>query len=96
MTKRRLAQYLIVGALAGLFVSACAGVTSGQIALPEAGDVLTAGPAVDMSFAQTFDIARPGHSAHFVFEKAAQPAVESLVQSQMEMQMYNFCSRAGH
>ena len=94
MTKRRLVQYLIVGALAGLFVSACAGVTSGQIALPETGDVLTVGPALDVQLAQSVEIARPGHSAQFVFEKAAQSATESLTQSQM--QLHTFCSRAGH
>ena len=71
MTKRRLVPYLVFGVLAGLFVSACAGVTSGQIALPEPGDLLTAGPAWEAQLAPSFEFARPGHSAEFVFEKAA-------------------------
>ena len=78
MTKRRLTYYLVIGIIAGLFVSACAGVATGKVALPGSGDVLTFGPAVDAQSAPSLAIAGPGHSAQFVFEKARPLETESL------------------
>lgn len=72
MTTRRLSLYLVLGMIAGLFITACAGVATGKIDLPGAGDVFISGPVFDaQSAAQpAFEIARPAHSATFLFEKA--------------------------
>lgn len=72
MTTMRLSLYLVIGMIAGLFITACAGVATGKIELPGAGDVFTSSPVFDRQFAlqPAFGIARPAHSATFLFDKA--------------------------
>lgn len=43
MTNKQMTRYLVLGLIAGLFLTACAGVVSGQIDLP-----VLFGPRVDM------------------------------------------------
>ena len=78
MTRKHLTVYLALGVVAGLFITACAGVATGRIDLPAAGDVLSVGPAVDAQSAPSIDFARPSNWAKFVFEKARPVQVESI------------------
>ena len=70
MTKRRLTLYLVVGIVAGLFVTACAGAATGQIDMLGNQDVVAGGPLVRSISLPSLDIARPAQSAQFNFEKA--------------------------
>ncbi len=70
MTRKRLALYLVLGILAGLFVSACTGQAAGKIDLLGNPEVITGGPLVKMVSLPSLEIARPAHSARFTFEKA--------------------------
>ena len=70
MTKRRLSLYLVVGIIGGLFVTACAGIAVGKVDMPAAGDLFGVGPSIHMDSLPSIEIARPAHSATFLFEKA--------------------------
>jgi hypothetical protein len=81
MTKRRLTLYLVVGILAGLFVSACAGEAAGKIDLLGSSQAIPGGPAVRMVSLPSLEIARPALSAQFTFQKAESVAPAEQLQA---------------
>ena len=98
MTKKRLLALLLIGILTGLLLSACAGVAAGKVEWTTPGEVFTGGPLLDVQSIPFLEVAQPGHSAQFTFEKAAivNSVLEDVAQSQMQIRYNMLCSGAGH
>lgn len=60
MTKKRLTIYFTFGIVAGLFLTACAGVATGNIKLPGVGQVSSFGPNVQVAPAPAIELDQPG------------------------------------
>ncbi len=79
MLKKHVTFYLVLGIVAGLFLTACAGVVTGRVDMPVGGTTLL-GPAVDIWQAPALDFLRP-EVMHFKSEQAVRAQVQEMLQS---------------
>ena len=89
MSKRKLAFFLVIGLIAGLFITACAGVATGQVNFIDTGGMVAFGPSIDTVTlpALNFEALSP----------ATNTALNTLAKAEMQTQHSGAaCSRGGH